>query len=279
MAKVKQPFYQVPQSMMPGPSKLKLGQCFLWMMIWSWSKEGKPCFMSNARFARDLNLGERQVKNILKQLKDMGLIKVWYASIDGSSKRRCLSAVLKPAAEVGSGLPHAGTELSLSGQESALAEGTEVPFSGEVSFTHTRIDTTSTTTSSIKEDEGSQNEVELLFRQLGKNKGVSMTTVKEWYQSFSSDHLKNGVWVDTDGKPLSKVQAYAAKNFEFRLEKTKQNSYQRPKRKLDAKQIEADIRWHKRRADAWSKNPDKQHLVKGERQQIMHLQNQLKDIT
>ena len=106
-----------------------------------------------------------------------------------------------------------------------------------------------------------------------------MTTVKEWYQSFSSDHLKNGVWVDTDGKPLSKVQAYATKNFEYRLAKTKQNSYQRPKRKLDAKQIEADIRWHERRADAWSKNPDKRHLVEGERQQIMHLQNQLKDIT
>ena len=63
------------------------------------------------------------------------------------------------------------------------------------------------------------------------------------------------------------------------IAKTKQNSYQRPKRKLDAKQIEADIRWHKRRADAWSKNPDKRHLVEGERQQIMHLQNQLKDIT
>ena len=75
------------------------------------------------------------------------------------------------------------------------------------------------------------------------------------------------------------VQAYAAKNFEFRLERTKQNSYQRPKRKLDAEQIEADIRWHRRRADAWSKNPDKRHLVEGERQQIMHLQNQLKDIT
>ena len=80
-----------------------------------------------------------------------------------------------------------------------------------------------------------------------------------------------------DGKPLSKVQAYAAKNFEFRLEKTKQNSYQRPKRKLDAEQIEANIRWHKRRADAWSKNPDKQHLVKGERQQIMHLEQQLQE--
>ena len=102
-----------------------------------------------------------------------------------------------------------------------------------------------------------------------------MTIVKEWYQSFSSDHLKNGVWVDTDGKPLSKVQAYAAKNFEFRLEKTKQNSYQRPKRKLDAKQIEADIRWHKRRADSWSKNPAKEHLASGELDEVRRLEHLL----
>ena len=279
MAKVKHPFYQVPQSMMPGYSGLSPTQFLAWMMIWSWTKEDRVCFMSNARFAKELNVSERQVKNLLKQLKELGLVILWYSSFNGSSKTRCLRAVLKPSTEVGSGLPHVGIELSLSGQESVHSEGAEVPFAGEVSFTHTRIDTTSTTTSSIKEDEGSQNEVELLFRQLGKNKGVSMTTVKEWYQSFSSDHLKNGVWVDTDGKPLSKVQAYAAKNFEFRLEMTKQNYYQRPKRKLDAKQIEADIRWHKRRADAWSKNPDKRHLVEGECQQIMHLQNQLEDIT
>ena len=91
--------------MLPGPSKLNFGQCFLWMMIWSWSKEGKPCFMSNARFAKDLNLSERQVKNILKQLKDMGLVKVWYASIDGSSKRRCLRTVFKPCDFEGNNFP------------------------------------------------------------------------------------------------------------------------------------------------------------------------------
>ena len=235
--------------------------------------------MSNARFAKELKVSERQVKNLLKQLKELGLVNLWYASINGSSKTRCLRADLKPAAEVGSGFPHAGTELSFSGQESARSEGTEVPPAGEVSFTHTRIDTTSTTTSSIKDDEGSQNEVELLFRQLGKNKGVSMTTVKEWYQSFSSDHLKNGVWVDTDGKPLSKVQAYAAKNFEFRLEKTKQNSYQRPIKQPNLEDVEGKIRYHRRRAENWSKNPEKQHLVDDELRYVKYLEHQLKDIT
>ena len=118
----------------------------------------------------------------------------------------------------------------------------------------------------------------MLFRQLGKNAGVSLTTVKEWYQSFSNEHLKNGVWVDTDGKPVTKVQTYAAKNFEFRMAKTKQNFYQRPKKKLDAKQIEADIRWHTKRADGWSEDPDKQHLVPGEHRAIMDLKRQLENI-
>ena len=271
-------FYQLPKSMLRELGA-KGSVLLLWTLVWDWTKDDRPCFMSNARFAKELGLSERQVKNIIKQLKDDGWLVYWYASIDGSSKRRCLRALVKRPSEEGNTLPQEGDEAPSAGKETVLASGTEVHSQGEVSFTHTRTPTTSTTTSSIKEDEGSLNEVEVLFRKLGKSEKVSLTTVKEWCQSFCSDHLKNGVWVDKDGKPLSKVQAYAAKNFEFRLEKTKQNSYQRPKRKLDAKQIEADIRWHKRRADAWSKNPEKRHLVEGERQQIMHLQNQLKDIT
>ena len=278
MGEVKHYHYQFPQSMMPGSSKLKPGQGFLWMMIWSWSKEGKPCFMSNARFARDLNLSERQVKNILKQLKDMGLVKVWYESINGSSKKRCLRAVLKPSSSMGNNFPQEGAELPHSGQEVALPLGSEVPFAGEVSFTHTRIDTTSTTTSSIKEEEGSENEVMLLFSQLGKNAGVSVTTVKEWYQSFSSDHLKNGVWVDKDGHPLSKVKTYAAKNFQIRLENTKQNAYQQPRQKPDVEKIKRDISYHMRRAENWSKNPEKQHLAKDELQYVKYLEHQLQDI-
>ena len=278
MAKYKGPIYQYAQSMMPGYSGLTPTQLLTWIMIWSWSKQDKPCFMSNARFAKELAVSERQIKNVLKQLKDLGLVKFSYESINGSSKKRCLCAVQKQANKVGSALPQAGIESPPSGQEITLPVGTSVPVSGEVSFTHNRIDTISTTTLSIKEEEGSENEVMLLFSQLGKKAGVSMTTVNKWYQSFSSNHLRNGVWVDKDGTPLSKVQVYAAKNFEYRLARTKQNSYQRPKRKLDAEKIEADIRWHKRRADAWSKNPDKQHLVAGERQSIMHLEQQLQEM-
>jgi hypothetical protein len=279
MAKYKGPIYQYAQSMMPGYSGLTPTQLLTWIMIWSWSKQDKPCFMSNARFAKELAVSERQIKNVLKQLKDLGLVKFSYESINGSSKKRCLCAVQKQANKVGSALPHAGIESPPSGQEITPPVGTSVPVSGEVSFTHNRIDTISTNTLSIKEEEGNENEVMLLFSQLGKNAGVSMTTVKNWYQSFSDGHLKDGVWVDTDGKPLSKVQAYATKNFEYRLAKTKQNSYHRPTKKPNLVDVEGKIRYHRRRAENWSKNPEKQHLVGDELRYVKYLEHQLKDIS
>ena len=82
-----------------------------------------------------------------------------------------------------------------------------------------------------------------------------------------------------DGKPLSKVQAYATKNFEYRLAKTKQNSYQRPIKKPNLEDVEGKIRYHRRRVENWSKNPEKQHLVDDELRYVKNLEHQLKDIT
>lgn len=251
MAEVKHQFYQLPKSMMPGDSNLKPNQLLVWVMIWSWTKDGRPCFISNAGFAKDLNVTERQVKNILKQLKEMGLVKSWYESVNGSSKTRCFRAVLKPSQRAGSEVPNEGDAIPPHGKENAPLAGTEAPYQGEVSFTHIKTDTKSTSTSSIKEDEGIQKQVELWYRELGRNSGVSQTTTKEWCQSFCSDFLKNEVMVDNNGKPVKRRQAFVTKNFEFRLANSKQNFYQRPEKVFDPEQAKRDIRWHRKRCDLY----------------------------
>lgn len=266
-------FYQLPKSMLRELGA-KGSALLLWTLVWDWTKDDRPCFMSNARLAKELGLSERQVKNIVKQLEDEGWLVRWYESINGSSPRRCLRAVLKSPGEEGNMLPHKGDEAPNAGKEAALVTGTEVPCQGEVSFTHTRTDTTSITTSSIKEDDGIQEQVELWYRELGKNSGVSQTTTKEWCRSFCSDFLKNGVMVDKNGKPVMKREAYVTKNFEFRLVNSKQNFYQRSKRVFDPVQAKRDIMWHHKRYHKYQRE-GKQRQAQQEEGAIQRLKAEL----
>lgn len=212
-------------------------------VVYGYTKQGNPCFMTNTGFAKLLRISKRSAQRAVNALLDKGHLE----AVEGSQTR------------------HLTCRLCLGGVDTSV-QGGETPVSTrnkelnrDSKEEHNRMD-------DLKKPFHWQ-QVRDYFRWINDNERTQHGShLVSWAQDFYTYYDARG-WKNKNGditrwKPVA--QAWYRRNAK--------NVPQRAVQRRDEEQVRQDIAWHRRRAQAWSNDPQKAHLAESERRYADHLE-------
>jgi len=260
---------------MMGRKGFNANKVLLWVIVYDWTKDDRPCFKLNRTFGKDLGLSNRSITSILNWLKINSYLRERYEGDEDSGKRRCLYAIRPDLKELGRTLHTTGKKRREGANKSAPKRTQILHALPEGNFTHTRTDTTSTTKSSIKMDEGSKEWTERMFLERSSAFEISRSVVKDWAAEFYEKFHRDGRWSDKHGKDIQDVEQYAHNHLDYRLEKAMPNGVRRKKEVvIDKEKIRREINWHHKRLCSFEAAGNEER-ANTERAAIQRLEQQL----
>ena len=212
-------------------------------VIHGFSEHDKPCFMTNTGLSELLHVSRRTVSASVCNLIEKG-----YVVAERHGSKRTLT----------------WKKLHTEVEESATSHRSQLPtvihnHNPKPNTEHNKMD-------DLKKPFHWQ-QVRDYFRWINDNERTQHGShLVSWAQDFYTYYDARG-WKNKNGditrwKPVA--QAWYRRNAK--------NVPQRAVQRRDEEQVRRDIAWHRRRAEAWSNDPQKEHLAEGERRYADHLE-------
>ena len=209
-------------------------------VIYGYSEHGKLCFMTNTGLAKLLHVSRRTVSAAVCRLINDGLVD---AQRHGS--KRTLT----------------WKQLHRDVEESATPLRSQLP-----TVIH-NLNTEPNTEHNKMEEEKRPihwQQVRDYFtwindKERGNNSSHVVSWAKDFFTYYDARNWRNKHGAITRWKPVAEAW----------YRRSVKNVPQRAVARRDDEQLRSDIRWHKKRAAAYSKNPDKAHLAQ---QELLHAQ-------
>ena len=209
-------------------------------VIYGYSEHGKLCFMTNTGLAKLLHVSRRTVSAAVCKLINDGLVD---AQRHGS--KRTLT----------------WKQLHRDVEESATPLRSQLP-----TVIH-NLNTEPNTEHNKMEEEKRPihwQQVRDYFtwindKERGNNSSHVVSWAKDFFTYYDARNWRNKHGAITRWKPVAEAW----------YRRSVKNVPQRAVARRDDEQLRSDIRWHKKRAAAYSKNPDKAHLAQ---QELLHAQ-------
>ena len=216
-------------------------------VIHGYSEHGKPCFMTNTGLSKLLHVSRRTVSAAVCRLIDDGLVE---AQRDGSKRTLTWKQL------------HRGLE------ESATPLRSQLP-----TVIHNHNTELNTNLNGMMEEEKKPlhwQQVRDYFtwmndKERGNNSNHVVSWAKDFFTYYDARNWRNKHGAITRWKPVAEAW----------YRRSAKNTPQRAVARRDDEQLRSDIRWHKKRAEAYSKNPEKQHLAKEELLHAQQLEHKL----
>ena len=226
--------------------ELNVTERLLASVVYGYTQNGKPCFMTNTGFAKLLKVSKRTAQRAVNTLLEKGYLE----ALEGSQRR------------------HLKCHGCLGGVDTSV-QGGETP----VSIRNNKINTDSKNKLNRMEDEKRPihwQQVRDYFTWINdKERGGNGSHVVSWAQDFftyyDARNWRNKHGAITRWKPVAEAW----------YRRSAKNVPRRAVKRLDERQVRSDIRWHRRRAEAWAKNPDKAHMAEQERRHADMLEQSL----
>ena len=216
-------------------------------VIYGYSEHGKPCFMTNTGLSMLLHVSRRTVSASVCNLIDQG-----YVMADRVGSKRTLGWKKLPT-----GLEKSATPLR-----------SQLP-----TVIHNYNTEPNTDHNKMMEEEKKPlhwQQVRDYFtwindKERGNNAGHVVSWAKDFFTYYDARNWRNKHGAITRWKPVAEAW----------YRRSAKNVPQRAVQKRDDVQVRNDIAWHRRRAEAWAKNPDKAHLAEEERRYADRLEQSL----
>lgn len=216
-------------------------------VIYGYSEHGKPCFMTNTGLAKLLHVSRRTVSASVCNLIEQGHV---MADRDGNKRtlgwKKVHTRVAKSASTLRSQLPTVihNYNTSINTDHNKMMEDEKRP----IHWQQVRDYFTW-----INDKERTQ------------HSGHVVSWAKDFFTYYDARNWRNKHGDITRWKPVAEAW----------YRRSVKNVPQRAVQKRDEEQVRSDIRWHRRRADAWAKNPEKAHMAEQERRHADQLEQSL----
>jgi len=216
-------------------------------VIYGYSEHGKPCFMTNTGLAKLLHVSRRTVSASVCNLIEQG-----HVMADRDGNKRTLGWKKVPT----------------KGQSASHPHRSQLP-----TVIHNYNTSVNTNHNGMMEDEKKPihwQQVRDYFTWINdKERTQHGSHVVSWAQDFytyyDARNWRNKHGAITRWKPVAEAW----------YRRSAKNAPQRAIQRRDEEQVRSDIRWHRRRAEAWAKNPDKAHMAEQERKHADMLEQSL----
>jgi len=209
-------------------------------VVYGYSEQGNPCFMTNTGFSKLLRVSKRTAQRAVNTLLDKGYLE----AVEGRQQRQLMC------------------RHCLGGVDTSV-QGGETP----VSTRNTYINTEPNTEHNKMEEEKRPihwQQVRDYFtwindKERGNNSNHVVSWAKDFFTYYDARNWRNKHGAISRWKPVAEAW----------YRRSLKNVPQRAVARRDDEQLRSDIRWHRKRAAAYSKNPGKAHLAKEE---LLHAQ-------
>ena len=216
-------------------------------VIYGYSEHGKPCFMTNTGLAKLLHVSRRTVSASVCNLIEQG-----HVMADRVGSKRTLGWKKLPT----------GLEKSANPLRSQLPTVIH-NYNTEPNTEHNRM----------MEDEKRPihwQQVRDYFtwindKERTQHSGHVVSWAQDFFTYYDARNWRNKHGDITRWKPVAEAW----------YRRSTKNVPQRAVKRIDERQIRDNIAWHRRRAEAWAKNPEKRHLAEDERRHADMLEQQL----
>lgn len=213
-------------------------------VIYGFTEHNKPCFMTNTGLSELLHVSRRTVSASVCNLIEQG-----HVLADRHGSKRTLTWK-KHYTEV---------------EESATSHRSQLP-----TVIHNYNTQLNTNHNGMMEEEKKPihwQQVRDYFtwindKERSNNRGHVVSWAQDFYTYYDARGWKNKHGDITRWKPVAEAW----------YRRSAKNVPQRAVQRRDEEQVRQDIAWHRRRAEAWSNDPQKAHLAESERRYADHLE-------
>jgi hypothetical protein len=214
-------------------------------VVYGYSERGNPCFMTNTGLSKLLRISKRTAQRAVNTLLDKGYLE----AVEGSQRRQ-----LKCRGCLG------GVDTSVQGGESP------------VSTRNNKINTDFKSNHKMEDEKRPIHwqQVRDYFtwindKERTQHSGHVVSWAKDFFTYYDARNWRNKHGDITRWKPVAEAW----------YRRSTKNVPQRAVQRRDEEQVRSDIRWHRRRAEAWAKNPEKAHMAEQERRHADQLEQSL----
>tara|TARA_R100000654_G_scaffold34171_1_gene59604 strand:+ start:8399 stop:9115 length:717 start_codon:yes stop_codon:yes gene_type:complete len=209
-------------------------------IVYGFTDQGKPCFMTNTGFSELLRISKRSAQRAVNSLIEKGHLE----HVEGRQQRQLMCRVCL-----------GGVDTSVQGGESPVSIR-NIYMNKEPNKEHNKMEEEK---KPIHWQQVRDYFTWINDKERGNNSSHVISWAKDFFTYYDARNWRNKNGAITRWKPVAEAW----------YRRSAKKVPQRAVINRDDVQLRSDIRWHRKRAAAYSKNPEKAHLVKGE---LLHAQ-------